>query len=122
MIPFLSSLLSIVPNVVGAVSDNIKHKRQLKQEIQTKKIQLVKDAQEIDASWEAEQAKGSRESWKDEFWTLVFGYILLSPLWAPEQAQTIFETFSKAPDWFQLCVLVSVGASFGVKVWKGLGK
>lgn len=122
MIPFLSSLLSIVPNVVGAVSDNIKHKRQLKQEIQTKKIQLVKDAQEIDASWEAEQAKGSRESWKDEFWTLVFGYILLSPLWAPEQAQTIFETFSKAPEWFQLCVLVSVGASFGVKVWKGLGK
>jgi len=113
-------LMSIVPNLIGKVADGFKNRRNLKNAIAVKKLEIVSEKGMVDANWEKKMAGSSADSWKDEFWTIVFGYLLLSPLWAPEQAVKVFETFSLAPEWFQLCVLVSVGASFGVKIWKNL--
>lgn len=120
MAPFLASLLGIIPNAIGTIADAVKHKRELKAEVQRKKVELVQQAQADTATWEVLQVKGSMTSWKDEFWTVVFGYILLSPIWNPEHSQIIFQSFGAAPEWFQWCVLIAVGASFGVKLKNGI--
>ncbi len=114
----LQMLMGMVPNLIGRVADGFKNRRNLKNAIELKKIEGVHTKEHADIKWEEKQADASKESWKDEFWTLVFGYLLLSPIWAPNQMREVFASYAEAPEWFQLCVLVSVGASFGVKIWK----
>ena len=109
---------SIIPNIIGRVADGFKRRRELKDAVAVKKLEYVNNKDMADVNWEKSAMDASRESWKDEFWTLIFGYLLLSPVWAPEQMKQVFLAYEGAPQWFQLCVLVSVGASFGVKVWK----
>jgi len=113
-------LIGIIPSIIGRVADGFKNKRELKNAIAVKKLDLIQTKETADIEWEKAMAGASKDSWKDEFWTLIFGYLLLSPLWAPEQATAVFQHYTLAPDWFQACVLVSVGASFGVKIWKNL--
>jgi hypothetical protein len=116
----VQALLSIVPNIVGRIADHFRHKREVKNAVAIKKLEMIQARDMADTNWEMEQARNSNESWKDEFWTVVFGFLLLIPLYDPTKAAVVFEHYAKAPEWFQLCVLVSVGASFGVKIWKGL--
>lgn len=113
-------LLGIIPSIVGRVADGFKNKRELKNSIELEKIKHVREKGMADVNWEKAMAAASKDSWKDEFWTLIFGYLLLSPIWAPGQMAQVFLAYKGAPEWFQLCVLVSVGASFGVKIWKNL--
>jgi len=117
---WIQAALSILPNIIGKVADGFKHRREIKNAVQVKKLDLIEKKEMVDANWEKDMAGASKDSWKDEFWTLIFGYLLLSPIWAPGQMTKVFAAYAEAPDWFQLCVLVSVGASFGVKVWKNL--
>lgn len=115
----ISAVLSIIPNLVGQVSDYFKHKRELKQAVQVKKLEAVQQGQAFDASWEQIQAANSNESWKDEFALVcLFAPIILASVGYPEYAQRAFEAFAVAPDWYQNAFLVGVGASFGVKLWK----
>lgn len=116
----LKMVLGMAPNIIGRISDGFKNKRDLKNAIELEKLKHIREKGMADVNWEKAMAAASKDSWKDEFWTIIFGYLLLSPLWNPEQALVVFQTFSAAPEWFQLCVLVSVGASFGVKIWKNL--
>jgi len=121
MLPVLVKMvLGMAPNIIGRISDGFKNKRELKNSIELEKIKHVREKGMADVNWEKSMAAASRDSWKDEFWTLIFGYLLLSPIWAPGQMTQVFLAYKGAPEWFQLCVLVSVGASFGVKIWKNL--
>ena len=112
--------MGMVPNLIGRVADGFKNKRDLKNAIALAKLDHVAEKGMADVNWEKAMAAASKDSWKDEFWTLIFGYLLLSPIWAPGQMAEVFAAYAQAPEWFQLCVLVSVGASFGVKIWKNL--
>lgn len=115
----LNMLFSIVPNLIGRISDAVKAKRDLKRAIELKKLEIVEKKETADVEWERIMAEQSGGSWKDEFWTIVLGFLLLIPLYDPAKAQVVFKHYADAPEWFQLCVLVAVGASFGVKIWKG---
>jgi len=116
----LQMLMGMVPNLIGRAADHFKNKRELKNAIAVKKLDHIREKDMADVNWEKAMAGASKDSWKDEFWTLIFGYLLLSPIWAPGQMSQVFAAYAEAPQWFQLCVLVSVGASFGVKIWKVL--
>ena len=114
----LKALFSILPNIIGRIADGFKHRREVKNAVAVKRLEHIRDKDMADSDWEKIMAAASKESWKDELWTLVFVYLLLSPVWAPQQMKAVFLAYAGAPYWFQLCVLVSVGASFGVKIWK----
>ncbi len=116
----LKMLFSVVPNMIGKFAEGRKHKREMANAVAVKQLENVQEKGMVDANWEKESAAAAKDSWKDEFWTLIFGYLLLSSLWDPDQIKVVFETYKEAPQWFQLCVLVSVGSSFGVKIWKVL--
>ncbi len=114
----LKMLFGGLTNIVGKFMDAKKNKRDLENAIAVKKLDYVRDKGMADVDWEKSAMDASRESWKDELWTLVFAYLLMSAIWAPDQIKAVFLAYAGAPYWFQLCVLVSVGSSFGVKIWK----
>ena len=60
--------------------------------------------------------------WKDEFWTLVIGGILICSFlpWTQDSIKTGFEFLeTSTPDWFTHIILISVSASYGIRVGKG---
>jgi hypothetical protein len=109
----------IFGNLIGQISDNFKAKREMKRAIELKKLEIIQTKETADIEWEKIMAEASKDSWKDEFWTVIFGFILLVPIYDPQIAISVFTAFDKAPEWFQYSFMVAVGASFGVKVWKG---
>ena len=60
-------------------------------------------------------------SWKDEFWTLIFGGILIA-CFLPFTQEYVKEGFifldQHCPEWFQNCLYISIGASFGYRFGK----
>ena len=61
-------------------------------------------------------------SWKDEFWSLIFGGILICSFlpFTQDSVRQGFEFLEKStPDWFTHIILISVSASYGLRVGKG---
>ncbi len=60
-------------------------------------------------------------SWKDEFWTLIFGGILIA-CFLPFTQEYVKEGFifldESCPQWFQTCLYIVIGSSFGYRFGK----
>ena len=75
-------------------------------------------------SWEQAAIEASRDSWKDEAWTLCFIFIVLGsfvPGLQPYMEQG-FKNLEAAPSWFSWAMYCSIAASFGIRTMKGLKK
>jgi hypothetical protein len=72
-------------------------------------------AGEID--WDVEAVKGSKESWKDEYLTILFSVPLLLCFlpWTVEYVERGFQALAQTPDWYKYTLGVIVSASFGIK-------
>jgi hypothetical protein len=70
---------------------------------------------EID--WDLEMAKGSANSWKDEWLTILFSIpLILAFIPGMENVvQNGFAQLEKMPEWYQYSLGVIVAASFGVR-------
>ena len=67
--------------------------------------------------WENTMADATKDSWKDEAWTICFiALIVMSfiPKLQPYVADGI-QFLSTFPEWLQWSILASIGASFGLK-------
>ena len=66
------------------------------------------------------------DSWKDEFWTLLIGGILICCFlpFTQEYVKKGFEFLNTStPEWFTHIILISVSATYGIRVGKGaMGK
>jgi hypothetical protein len=70
---------------------------------------------EID--WDLEMAKGSANSWKDEWLTILFSIPLILAF-IPGMEEIVangFAQLNKMPEWYQYSLGVIVAASFGVR-------
>ena len=60
-------------------------------------------------------------SWKDEFWTIIFGAILLGSF-LPFSQEYVKEGFifleTSTPSWFSTCLYICIGSSFGYRFGK----
>jgi len=75
-------------------------------------------------SWEQAAIEASRDSWKDEAWTLCFIAIVLGsfiPGLQPYMEQG-FKNLEAALSWFSWAMYASIAASFGIRTVKGLKK
>ena len=74
-----------------------------------------------EVSWEASAVDQMKGSWKDEFWTLIFGGILIS-CFLPWTQMYVKEGFifleESTPSWFATCLYVCIGSSFGYRFGK----
>ena len=60
-------------------------------------------------------------SWKDEFWTLLFGAILLGsflPWTQPYVKEGFIFLETSTPNWFSTCLYICIGSSFGYRFGK----
>ena len=85
-------------------------------------IKLKQATGEMD--WEQSAIEASKDSWKDELWTLVFVVILLAnfiPSMQDIMAQG-FANLQECPLWVQWGMYASIAASFGIRTMRGLKK
>lgn len=126
-----AALLSILPNIVGRVSDYFENKRRVEQvkvesELRIREamthanIDRAKAGQIADIEWASTMAEASKESWKDEWFTVVLSIPAIMsfiPGLSP-YVELGFHALSTTPEWYQYALLVAVGASFGVRLWE----
>jgi len=84
--------------------------------------QVLVQASQSTADWEAYMAKQASQSWKDEWLTLLFSIPLILafiPSAVPYVMQG-FEALEAMPQWYQYTLSIIVAASFGVRSAIGL--
>ena len=110
----------IIGSLGGLAKSYIDSKTQIKiTEAEIKKKQLTG---EID--WEQSAIEASKESWKDELWTIVFVAILVANFIPSMQnvMATGFANLETTPLWVQWGMYASIAASFGIRTMRGLKK
>jgi hypothetical protein len=76
-------------------------------------IKLKQATGEMD--WEQSAIEASKDSWKDELWTIVFVSM--------QEVMAIgFANLETTPLWVQWGMYASIAASFGIRTMKGLKK
>ena len=110
----------IIGSLGGLAKSYIDSKTQIKiTEAEIKKKQLTG---EID--WEQSAIEASKDSWKDELWTIVFVAILLANF-IPSMQDVMaigFANLETTPLWVQWGMYASIAASFGIRTMRGLKK
>ena len=86
------------------------------------KATALKTAAQSSADWERIMAEASKNSWKDEWLTIVFSVPLIL-VFIPDMVPHIqrgFDALATLPIWYHEILMVIVLASFGVKAGKGV--
>ncbi|KKN68329.1 hypothetical protein LCGC14_0452050 [marine sediment metagenome] len=114
----IMSILGFAGDVIKTVSNGWLEEKKTTKLV---RLQQIKDT----SNWEALQSKASITSWKDEYWTIVLSIPVILAFF-PGMAEYIaagFEVISQMPAWYRYCVVMAIGAAFGVKLTKGfIGK
>ena len=115
--------------LLGVVTDGVKSfakQKQLKAELAVTEIKAKQKLKEDQiagkVAWEQSAVSQMENSWKDEFWTVIFGAILLG-CFLPWTQSYVKEGFifleESTPSWFSTCLILIISASFGIKTVKG---
>jgi hypothetical protein len=113
---FLKLLISPVTKLAGTF---LKHKAEEKQAKHEAKISVIQN----DANWESIMAKGSQDSWKDEFWTIILsipifmvGYaIAANDVTVIDRVNAAFAALAQLPEWYQYLLFIAISSSFGIR-------
>ena len=118
----------LIPAVTGLVGDWLKtsaEEKRAKSAVKVAKAEAEAEVMRVaathEAGWEKIMAEASKDSWKDEAWTILFILIIAMCFIPPLQpyVERGFDALSKTPDWFQWAMYASIAASFGLR---GIGK
>ena len=118
----IQAILPIVGDLAGSW---LKGKAEEKAAVAKTKIakaeaeaEIMKVAATSEASWEKVMAKGSVNSWKDEWLTVLFSIPLILAFcgdWGREIVSNGFAALEAMPDYYQYTLGVIVSASFAVR-------
>jgi hypothetical protein len=105
---------AILGSLTGLASSIIDAKTQVKlTEAEIKKKQLTGEM-----DWDLEAMKGTQNSWKDEWITLLFSVPLILAFcgdWGNEIVTRGFASLETMPQWYQLALGCIVSASIGMR-------
>ena len=99
--------------------DFIKGKADEKKAIQERKISAIQN----DADWETKMADATKDSWKDEFLSIVLALPIVAIAYSVaiddvsiiDRVKQGFEVLNTLPEWYQYLLFIAVSASFGLK-------
>jgi len=99
--------------------DFLKGKAEEKKALQQRKINAIQN----DADWESKMADATKNSWKDEWFSLILSAPLIAVAYsvAMDDSQIIdrmneaFSALNALPEWYQYLLFIAVSASFGLK-------
>jgi len=122
MFGMLSSILGPVGNLASSWMENKTEAQRGKTAISRAKAEaeatVMVSAATSTADWERIMAKGSQDSWKDEWLTILFSIPLILAFCGDFGRITVAAGFSALeimPDWYQYTLGVIVSASFAVR-------
>jgi len=121
----IQTLIPIVGELAGGWLKGKAEKQVAKNKVAVAKAEaeaeVMKVAATHEAGWEKVMAEASKDSWKDEAWTILFIAIIAMCFIPPLQpfVERGFDALSKTPEWFQWAMYASIAASFGLR---GLSK
>ena len=115
----MSILTTLVGPIANLAGNFLKNKAEEKQAKHERKMSVIQN----DADWETNMANASKDSWKDEFWTLVLaipvfmvGYaIAANDVTIIARVATAFEALEKLPEWYQYLLFIAISSSFGIR-------
>jgi hypothetical protein len=116
----LSSLIAPVADLIKGYLSNKAEEKQAKHQAKMSVIQN-------NADWESKMADASKDSWKDEFWTIVLaapvfmiGYsIAVDDPTIIVRVGESFAVLGTLPEWYQYLLFIAISSSFGIR---GVGK
>jgi len=99
--------------------DFLKGKAEEKKAIQERKINAIQN----DADWESKMADATKNSWKDEFFSIILSLPLIAVAYSVAMDDTAiidrvnegFAALNQLPEWYQYLLFIAVSASFGLK-------
>ena len=118
-------LLDVAAQGVKSFAANKAAKNELKlTEIKASKKRM-EDIAAGKIAWEQSAVDQMKNSWKDVFWTLIFGGILVGCFlpWTQDYVAKGFIFLDEnTPSWFSTCLILCISASFGIKGASGAMK
>jgi hypothetical protein len=106
---------------VGGYFEHSAKKQKAKSDLKIAEIEaktaVKKKIAEGKVEWENTMADATKDSWKDEAWTICF-IVLIVISFIPDLQPYVKEGIaflSTFPEWLQWSILASIGASFGLK-------
>ena len=104
-------------DIIGGVIETKKAKAKQKLVKIEAETEVIKQQIKGEIDWDVEAIKGSKESWKDEYLTILFSIPLLLCFlpFTVEYVERGFAALAMTPDWYKYTVGVIVSASFGIK-------
>ena len=117
----LKPLLGVAGDVVKGVVETKKAKAEQKVTKIKAETELLNYKINGEIGDDLEAIKGSKDSWKDEAWTILFIIIIAMCFIPPLQPYTErgFDALSRTPQWFQFAMYGAIASSFGLR---GMGK
>ena len=121
----LSSLLSPIANIAGTYIQGKMDKQKAETDVKVARAKAEAKVYETEATssmlMEQNLTNQMAGSWKDEFWTIIFGGILVAcflPWSQPYVAEGFTFLNESTPDWFSTCLYICIGSSFGYRFGK----
>lgn len=130
MLGFLAApvIKSLFGNVFGLIGDHFDAKRKRKQskldsELALAQIKIAHTQgmatakQDHEINWDIIQAEGAKNSWKDEYLTIILSIpaILCFVPGMQDHVYNGFTALQQAPEWYLLAFGTMVAASFGMR-------
>ena len=121
----LSSLLSPIANIAGTYIQGKMDKQKAETDVKVARAKAEAKVYETEATssmlMEQNLTNQMAGSWKDEFWTIIFGGILVAcflPWSQPYVAEGFTFLNESTPPWFSTCLYICIGSSFGYRFGK----
>tara|TARA_R110000787_G_scaffold32761_2_gene86581 strand:+ start:1173 stop:1583 length:411 start_codon:yes stop_codon:yes gene_type:complete len=121
----LSTLISPIANIAGTYIQGKMDKQKAETEVKVARAKAEAKVYETEATssmiMEQNLTNQMAGSWKDEFWTIIFGGILVAcflPWSQPYVAEGFTFLNESTPDWFSTCLYICIGSSFGYRFGK----
>ena len=115
----MNILSALISPIAGVVTSHLKNKAEEAQAKHQAKLSVIQN----DANWEQTMADATKNSWKDEFWTLVLaipifcvGYaIAMNDPKILDRVAHGFHALSTLTAWYQYLLFICISSSFGIR-------
>lgn len=121
----IQALIGPIGSLVGTYLENRVAKSKAENEVKVAKAKAEAKVYETESTsktlMESDLTSQMSTSWKDEYWTLIFGGILIA-CFLPFSQEYVKNGFifleQHCPSWFSNCLYICIGSSFGYRVGK----
>jgi len=124
---FTATLLgnhNMIGQIIGSLGGLAKSYIDAKTTVKITEAEIKKKQLTGEIDWEQSVIEASKDSWKDELWTIVF-VLILAANFVPSFQDTMargFANLETTPLWVQWGMYASIAASFGIRTMRGLKK